>query len=204
MHISWFTQTRICLCGSLFHELSLRSPSESWNFDPSVSASKVAELLGVNHCILRKLFPNIFLRLSRGWLTCSCMIALFYWFFLCVREFCQHLCLCTVCVWCLQRPEESFGSLGTGLTVKNWDAMLETEHGFSGRAVEPSLQPLMHDLVPSCIAIWGLLLPKSCRSLDSFTTPWCVSNTFWVWETVSLMVAFVFFIFLFLFIWWHL
>lgn len=49
----------------------------------------------------------------------------------CVWAFCLHICLCTPCVWCLERQEEDIASLETGVTngYLPWCGCWELRHG---------------------------------------------------------------------------
>jgi hypothetical protein len=67
-------------------------------------------------------------------------------FILCTWVCCLHLCLCTVCTRCLQRPEVAIGSSGTGrtdafeATTEKQQLMLLTR----SRLSRPHLSSCMH------------------------------------------------------------
>lgn len=134
-------------CVALFPDLSLCSPSKSWDFDPPASASRAAEIIGVS-----LFFQKLFLRhYSQGDLlpTQGGFWILFTYF---------HV-YGYLCAWFLQTGR-GFWSLGTGvrqLRALMW--ILEMDSGFSGRADEPSLPPLREDFVESHTVTWNLLPP---------------------------------------------
>lgn len=85
-------------------------------------------------------------------IQCKCICGFYFLktFILYAWVFYVHVCSCTRCMQCLQRPEKNVGSPGTGVIVDMvvnycgcWDSL---ELGFSGRATsalvtKSSLQP---------------------------------------------------------------
>lgn len=106
------------------------------------------------------------------WLFEQCFVQLLknLRFMLYVCVFGLHVCVCTVCVQCLQRSEKGVRSPGTRVSRQLWGTLqvLRTELGFSEQSVLYPLRPLSSLDAQVLMRFCAFICLHSCCSIFKF------------------------------------